>query len=127
MVILLDTNVLLHLMTDPERLSSQQINAIEDASGILLTPLARSEICIKVSIGKLLLADPEPVFWQTATERLQAEELPYTCAHAEVLATLPLHHRDPFDRMIAAQCLKENFHLATTDAIFRSYGVKTIE
>jgi len=59
-------------------------------------------------------------------EELQAIELPFTSRHAELLASMPLHHRDPFDRMISVQCLAENLAIATTDSVFTLYGVQSV-
>jgi PIN domain nuclease of toxin-antitoxin system len=46
--------------------------------------------------------------------------------HAAAVETLPWHHRDPFDRLLAAQALAEGLHLVTRDRVFRQYGVKTV-
>src|SRR5580658_9862898 len=100
--------------------------ALVNASEILVTPIARAEIGIKLSIGKLRLPVDEDLFWRTAVLRLQATELPFESSHAAHLVSLPLLHKDPFDRMIAAQCLEEGVYLATTDEIFARYGVPVI-
>ncbi len=52
---------------------------------------------------------------------------PFTAEHAGLLHSPPLYHRDPFDRMIAAQCLSEGVALALTDAVFARYGVRLLE
>ena len=57
---------------------------------------------------------------------LRHPELPIRGAHARVAAALPPHHRDPFDRMIAAQAQVEELTLVTTDDIFKKYGVRTL-
>lgn len=126
MVVLLDTSALLHLALQQASLKESTKSLITDAERVLVTPIALTEIATKVLIGKLKLPKSEADFWEDIVSQLQAEELPYDGSHAEVLAALPLHHRDPFDRMIAAQCLKEDVHLATTDRIFAKYGVKVI-
>jgi PIN domain nuclease of toxin-antitoxin system len=126
MVVLLDTSVVLHLALDQARISKKVRTALLDANTVFLTPIARSEIATKLAIGKLDLPNAEPEFWKNISDRLQAKELPYDCSHAAVLVNLPLIHRDPFDRMIAAQCLKEDVYLATTDPIFEKYGVKVL-
>ena len=91
-----------------------------------MSSLARAEIGIKLSVGKLALSTEEAYFWRRTRDLLQAEELPFTAEHAGMLHRLPLHHRDPFDRMIAAQCLVEELTLASTDAIFAEYGVRLL-
>jgi len=58
--------------------------------------------------------------------RLGAEELPIRLAHALLAGRLPGEHRDPFDRILAAQSLVEGLILLTTDRAFRSFGVETL-
>ncbi|AIE84430.1 PilT protein domain-containing protein [Fimbriimonas ginsengisoli Gsoil 348] len=92
----------------------------------MVTAISRAEINIKVSVGKLHLPVPESVFWDELISRLQATQLSFDTAHAARLASLPLYHRDPFDRMILAQCLVEDLVLATTDIMLGSYGVTVV-
>ena len=101
-------------------------DALLRAEQLLVTPVARAEIAIKLSIGKLYLPVDESIYWKSLVSRLQAVELPFTSSHAALLATMPLLHRDPFDRMIIAQGLIEGLHIATTDAMFGQYGVRII-
>lgn len=54
------------------------------------------------------------------------EILPIRTAHLLRLETLPLHHRDPFDRLLIAQAIEENLAILTDDSLFRSYPVKTV-
>lgn len=124
MRILLDTNVLIKVgMKD--RLPLAITEALEDAA-ILVTPLSRAEIALKHALQKLPLPHAEPEFWRLLIERLDAQELPFTSSHAARLAAMPLHHRDPFDRMILAQALVEDLTVATTDAGFARYGVRVL-
>ena len=127
MRLLLDTSIVIRLGGQAADLRGPLKEAILNATEILVTPVARAEIGIKLSIGKLRLPVLEPVYWAGVTTRLQARELPFTSSHAALLASLPLLHRDPFDRMIACQCLEEDVFLATTDSVFEQYGVKTIK
>lgn len=126
MKVLLDTNVLLRLAISPTKLSGQLHQGILDADQLFISAISRAEICIKVSVGKLHLPVAEPKFWSMAAARLQADQLAFTPAHAALLVDLPFHHRDPFDRMIVAQCLAENLTLATTDQTLHSYGVQVL-
>ena len=125
MRLLLDTNIAIYL-SENRKLSLALQNAIIDSESLWLTSLARAEIGIKMSVGKLRLEVSEPEYWTRLQTRLQASELAFESKHAALLATMPLNHRDPFDRMIAAQCLAEDLTLATTDTIFNWYGVRTI-
>jgi PIN domain nuclease of toxin-antitoxin system len=123
---LLDTSVFLGIGMSGTFISPNLRQTILEASTLFVSPITRTEIGIKVSVGKLSLPTDERRFWAEMVKRLQAAELPYTCAHAALLADLPLQHRDPFDRMLVAQCLAEDLHFATIDSIFADYGVKTL-
>ena len=87
------------------------------------------EMAIKVSTGKLALFDrekqPRP-FDPFVADQLRVNRidlLPIVMEHTDLLFTLPYHHRDPFDRMLAAQSLAEQVPLVSVDAVFDSYGV----
>jgi PIN domain nuclease of toxin-antitoxin system len=107
----------------PKGLKDKVIDAVD----LYVTPIARAEIAIKLSMGKLSLPIPEDQFWFGFVSRLQAKELSFSSEHAALLSKMPFHHRDPFDRMIIAQCLAEGLHVATTDRIFSLYGVATVD
>jgi len=124
--LLLDTSVILRIGIAPGSLTAAITEGILVCKAIFVPSVARAEIGIKLSIGKLTLPVEEKRYWKEITSRLQAQELPFSCAHAALLSQMPLHHRDPFDRMIAAQCLQEGLVLASTDTIFRAYGVKML-
>lgn len=84
------------------------------------------EIAIKVNIGKMTLAKPFPEF---VSERLDGngfDTLPITRTHITQFVSLPLHHRDPFDRLIIAQSLAENMPIVGADAVFDQYGVQRL-
>jgi PIN domain nuclease of toxin-antitoxin system len=84
------------------------------------------EIGIKVGLGKLSLSLPYRLWMDTAIADLDLELLPITVEYADVQAGLPGHHRDPFDRLLAAQALKDGLPLISADAIFDQYGVRRI-
>lgn len=126
MRLLLDTSVILRMTLSSEPLHSRLEEAILTAPEILVSSISRAEIGIKLSIGKLHLRHEEHEFWRKLVSGLQAQELPFTSPHAALIADMPLIHRDPFDRMIVAQCLSEDLSLATTDYVFAEYGVKSI-
>lgn len=114
---------MIKLGADEGNVSKSLRQVILDAKNLYVTPIARAEIGIKLSIGKLRLPVMEADYWTGITSRLQAKEVPFDSTHAALLCALPLIHRDPFDRMIAAQCIAEGLLLATTDSIFTEYGV----
>jgi PIN domain nuclease of toxin-antitoxin system len=81
------------------------------------------EIAIKHGIGKLMLADPPPIYLQDVLRRGGVALLPIQFDHAVQAGSLPLHHKDPFDRLLAAQSLIEAIPLLSADAIMDAYGV----
>ena len=92
----------------------------------MISPVCFWEIAIKVKLGKL--AVPEP-FRDFITKELTANDiliLPITVEHAAKTLDFPFHHRDPFDRMLAAQALIENWPIVSSDDILDSYGVTRI-
>jgi PIN domain nuclease of toxin-antitoxin system len=122
----LDTNVLLSITRSQDKLGPDIRTALLQAEQLYVSAISRAEIGIKVSIGKLHLPAPEPSFWLDLVLRLQASELAFNSSHAARMALLPLHHRDPFDRMIVAQCQAENLVLATTDVFLKSYEINVL-
>ena len=127
MKLLLDTHAFLWFISGDAALSGKARALIEDEANDKLVSIGSLwEIAIKNSIGKLPLAKP---FGQIIPEQLQRggfEVLGLTVEHAAQLAQLPLHHRDPFDRMLVAQCLAENPPLVSSDAALAAYGIKRL-
>src|SRR5436309_10451837 len=102
MKLLLDTHVFLWWLSDPKLLSLAASNAIGDPKNrILVSIVSLWEIAIKRVIGKLLA----PIDLQTDVTRAGFELLPMDVAHIVATETLPMHHRDPFDRMLVAQSI----------------------
>jgi PIN domain nuclease of toxin-antitoxin system len=97
--LLLDTHVLLWFLGDNSRLSKSAKTAIEDpANPRLLSPISLQEIAIKVQLDKLRLDEPFAIVFPKQLTLNRIELLPIQVAHIEPLTTLPLHHKDPFDR-----------------------------
>jgi PIN domain nuclease of toxin-antitoxin system len=103
---------------DP-RLPSDLIAAVASASVVYVSAASAWEIGLKAALGKLRI--PEPV--EEGVRQSGFSELPVTFVHARVASELPMHHRDPFDRMLVAQALEEGLCIATHDAALRPYGV----
>lgn len=118
-MILLDTHALLWALTDPVRLSAQARRTIADRSTTLLVSAVSAwEIATKHRLGKLPQGDGLLGGYTRHLDRLGATRLPVTEEHALLAGRLDWEHRDPFDRMLAAQAMIESFTLLTDDAAF---------
>jgi len=127
MNVLLDTNALLWFLNDAPELSRQARTVIEDEQNVCLTSMATGwEMAIKVTLGKLQTPIPLRYLFTEELERLHFTMLPIEARHLHQLLTLPLHHRDPFDRMLIAQALSEGLAVVGSDAAFDAYGVQRI-
>lgn len=123
MKLLLDTQCWLWWFAQPERLNEQAISQIADETNELWFSVASIwEIGIKVSIGKLPLPEPIESYISTRMLLLDMRYLEITAPHALRAAALPLHHKDPFDRMLIAQAQIEGMALVSADPIFKQYS-----
>lgn len=123
--LLLDTHTLLWWVSNDKRLSETARSAISATSHVVASDVSLWELTVKASVGKLKV-DPTPADWfehHTAHSRFRA--LPVTRRHLVDLASLPLEHRDPFDRLLIAQARVENLILVSGDEQFAKYDVKT--
>jgi PIN domain nuclease of toxin-antitoxin system len=119
MRVLLDTVAFLFAIGDPDRLSRKARTVMRDpANQRELSVISLAEIAMKNAAGKLNLSREDAV---EALSRLQVSMLPYAEAQVLELMTLPVHHRDPFDRMLIAQALAEDVPVMTCDKEFRKY------
>ena len=120
MRLLLDTNALLWWLGRSPRLGSSARAAIASpASEVRVSGLTVAEIEIKRALGKLETPDD----LQAQLDRHAFAELPLTVRHAMGLRDLPLHHRDPFDRMLIAQARVEGLTFVTADRAMSAYDV----
>jgi PIN domain nuclease of toxin-antitoxin system len=116
---LLDTHLLLWWLAGSSSLSEQARRLIGDPDNtVFVSAVSLWEIWLKESLGKLRL--PKDFEGRLAAESF--ESLPLTAAQARQVALLPWHHRDPFDRMLAAQARAENLILLTGDEVVTAYG-----
>ncbi|ELR98213.1 type II toxin-antitoxin system VapC family toxin [Gloeocapsa sp. PCC 73106] len=123
MKLLLDTQCWLWWFAQPERLSEETISHIADETNELWLSVASIwEIGIKVAIGKLSLPESPDSYISSRMSQLGVRSLEITATHALRAAALPLHHRDPFDRMLIAQAQSENMMFVSADAIFMRYS-----
>ena len=124
---LIDSHIFLHMLGDPDRLTSRQRAFIDDASNDLLLSLASVwEITIKYGLGKLRLpTTPENVF-PSQLEAFGVELLPLSLEHVLQVHKLPPHHHDPFDRLLIAQAQLIGIPVLSSDTHFPSYGIQVI-
>jgi len=119
MRILLDTHVVLWWLNDDAQLGKKARCLIGDpANTIFLSSVCTWEIWLKKSLGKLKLPDD----FDKWLAKEEFEPLPLTAAHTRLVAELPWHHRDPFDRMLIAQAMACDLTLLTSDARLKKYG-----
>jgi PIN domain nuclease of toxin-antitoxin system len=127
MRLLLDTHSFLWFVLNEPQLSSTAQSLIGDpANDILISPATYWEIAIKVRLGKLDLHAPYHDFMQRGIVGNDFEILPIEPRHTSVLTTLPLHHRDPFDRLLVAQAQIEAIPVVSADAALDPYGVQRL-
>lgn len=124
MRLLLDTHAFIWYTTDSSRLSTTGRSLIDNGDNdILLSTASVWEMAIKHSIGRLNFSVPfmEFIKQQIAVNRIEILEISFD--HIEVVASLPFHHRDPFDRLIIAQSMAEQISVLSVDAIFDAYAI----
>ena len=122
MRLLLDTHVFLWWRENSPRLGHQARGHIATAEQVFVSVVSAWEVAIKVAIGKLRI-DGSFEAWVEDSRFTRVSD---HFRHAEQLARLPVHHRDPFDRMLVAQALVERFVLVTADRRFEPYGVPVV-
>ena len=123
MRILIDTHIFLWWDRQFRRVPRPLRAAIEDeANDIFVSAASIWEIAIKRAIGKLSFN--RPIVATVLT--LGFEILPVAGAHAEHAGSLPLHHNDPFDRLLIAQAYLEGMVLGTQDRLLQPYGIATL-
>jgi PIN domain nuclease of toxin-antitoxin system len=125
--ILLDTQCWLWMSLSPKRLSPRGRRLVEDQKNILYLSAASAwEIAIKHALGKLRLPEPPVSYVPARVNALGVQSLPIEHAHAVHVATLPPHHRDPFDRILVAQAQLDDLPILTADPLIAAYDVTTI-
>lgn len=122
MKILLDTHALLWWVSDDKRLGREARRAIATAQVVWVSAASGLEVALKVAKGRLRVNEPLSVTIETD----DLTELPFSIRHAEELQRLPMHHRDPHDRVLIAQARVEGAVIVTHDRAFEAYGTPVI-
>lgn len=127
MKVLMDAHVFLWFVNGSSQLSAHARTIIEDpANDKFLSMASIWEMAIKISIGKLSIAQP---FEQFIPHQLQIngfEMFEIKFDHLSKASQLPFHHRDPFDRLLIAQSLAEQMPIISVDPVFDSYSVQRL-
>jgi PIN domain nuclease of toxin-antitoxin system len=127
MNLLLDTHAWLWFVLGDPQLSVAARNHIHDPANVkFVSPASYWEISIKISLGKYTLNTPYLQFMRQAIGGNGFRFLHISPRHTERVSVLPLHHRDPFDRLLIAQALVEGMSIASNDGNFAPYGVPVI-
>lgn len=128
MRLLLDTHNSIWYLEKNPRLSFSTVRLIEDSNiEVLVSVASLWEISIKAKLGKMSV--PLGMSFVQLEHHLRAldfQMLEVKTQHLDVLNTLPLHHRDPFDRLLIAQAIFENATLVSDDQFFSQYAVTLI-
>lgn len=122
---LLDTHTLLWFLNDDPRLPVAIKDQIEMSEVVCISIASLWEIVIKVQIGKLEIQYPFPEL-QAIFPQLGIEILPLTMSDLEEYLRLPLHHRDPFDRMLVAQAITHHLTLVSLDQQLDVYPIQRL-
>ena len=124
---LVDSHTVIWALDNPAKLSIVARETLENSGNQLTVSVGTIwEISIKTGLGKLVLSVPFREWIDEAVSDLGLDILPITPEFADRQTTLPFHHRDPFDRLLCAQCLIEGIPLVSADAVFDQYGVRRI-
>jgi PIN domain nuclease of toxin-antitoxin system len=127
MRVLIDTHVFIWYVQNSEKLTSSVTMLINDGKNEILLSIASIwEMAIKQSTGKLSLGFPYGSFIREQMRINNLELLPISLEHLEIIASLPLHHRDPFDRLLIAQAQFENIPILSVDIAFDAYSIQRI-
>lgn len=123
---LLDTHTFLWAITEEPRLSRPARQIYTAKNDLWLSVASVWEILIKVRAGKLVLPRPTGPYLVRQLAENRIELLPITLDHVLRIENLPVHHRDPFDRILIAQSLVQKLPLVTADPLFDRYSVEVI-
>jgi PIN domain nuclease of toxin-antitoxin system len=123
MNIIIDTHIFLWLIYEPQKVNKKHFSYLEDSSNNLyLSSISVAEMMIKKSLGNL---DIDFDLFEIILD-MDIEILDFNAKSALLLATLPFHHKDPFDRMIISQSMSNGFKIISEDKKFKMYSCELI-
>lgn len=127
MRVLVDTHCWLWQLGEPQRLGEEARTTLSlPENEVFLSAASAWEIVIKHALGRLSLPIPPTEYIPSRMAALGNISLPVTQTHVLRVEDLPLHHKDPFDRVLIAQALAEGLHFVTADPVLRMYQVPII-
>lgn len=121
---LLDTHVFLWLQTEPSRLGDVLDTLADEQTDLVVSAASAWEIAIKYGLGRLPLPEPPARYVPSRIRAISAVPLSVDVIDALVVADLPPHHRDPFDRLLVAQAQRHDLTLVTADEVILQYDVE---
>ena len=127
MRLLLDTHIFLWYITGDERLPTSFRQGIEESQAAYLSVVSLWEATIKHQLGKLPLPEPPHPWLSVQGAQHGIESLPLDQASVARLSSLPLHHRDPFDRMLVCQALEHGLLIVTIDSVLSQYPAQLFD
>ncbi len=127
MKVLLDTHALVWALAEPERLSPRaRLTIASAATDAYASVVSAWELAILAGLGRVRLAAPLEVLFSEGLAALRIRLLPIQVRHVARVASLPGHHRDPFDRLLIATAMTEKLTLVSGDRAFARYGIATL-
>jgi PIN domain nuclease of toxin-antitoxin system len=127
MKLLLDTHAFLWWILDDDSLGRKARKAIADEHNQCFLSIASCwEMAIKKSLGNLEIPEPVDGFIAEQVAANRFSILPIDLRHVSHVSRLAFHHRDPFDRLLAAQAAEEGMSIASANAIFQEYGIERV-
>jgi PIN domain nuclease of toxin-antitoxin system len=125
--LLLDTHAFLwFLLDDPQLSATAQAVIVDPLNNVEISPASYWEIAIKIGLRKYALPEPYQVFIEREIADNDFRVLPIEPKHTALLTTMPLHHKDPFDRLLVAQATVEGIPLVSADPQLDAYGITRI-
>ncbi len=123
---ILDTHAFLWALAGDARMSRHARDVFAGSADLFLSMASIWEILIKVQSGKLKFPRPAGPYMLSRLAENRIKTLPISIDHLLAFERFPMHHRDPFDRMLIAQSIEQNLPVITADPLFKAYPVQVI-